>query len=60
MMPDEDVLYVFKGARYATAGGRPPRCTGSAAGPVRPPPRRIARPPLLTERPGGHESDHAR
>ena len=29
--PDENFLYVFKGARYAAASGRPPRHAGRAA-----------------------------
>ncbi|RSN64509.1 hypothetical protein DMH08_17525 [Actinomadura sp. WAC 06369] len=32
---DENFLYVFKGARFAVAGGRPPRRAGHAACPVR-------------------------
>ena len=32
---DENFLYVFKGARFAVAGGRPPRRAGRAACSVR-------------------------
>lgn len=34
-VPDENFLYVFKGARYAVASGRPPRRAGRAACSVR-------------------------
>ncbi|GAA2134635.1 hypothetical protein GCM10009727_28530 [Actinomadura napierensis] len=58
-MPDENFLYVFKGARYAAAGGgpplrarrRPPAPARRACGLSRPvPPRRADRPPGLMRR----------